>query len=84
MTPSVTLEALDMLYPLFFFYLLELLFVWATIGKMSHFMAPIAHEMRKLSLFLLSFALCHLFFEAKATLVTIDSLSLQYMLKGDF
>jgi len=84
MTPSVTLEALDMLEPLFLFYFLELLFVWATISKMSHFMAPIAHEMRKLPLFLLSFALCNLLLEAKATLVTIVSLSLQYMLKGDF
>jgi len=84
MTPSAALEALDMLEPLFFFHLLELLNVWATIGKMSHFMVPIAHEMRKLPIFLLSFALCHLLLEAKATLVTIDSLSLQYMLKRDF
>jgi hypothetical protein len=84
MTPSAALEALDMLEPLFFFYLLELLFVWATISKMTHFMAPIAHEMRELFSLLLSFALCHLLLEAKATFVTIVSLSLQYMLKGDF
>jgi len=84
MTPTAALEALDMLEPLFFFHLLELLFVWATISKISHFMAPIAHEMRKLPLFLLSFALSHLLIEAKATLVTIVSLSLQYVLKGDF
>jgi len=91
MTPTAALEALDMLYPLFFFHLLELLFVWSTICKMTHFMAPIAHEMRKLLSFLFlhlpilfSFALCHFLLEAKATLVTIVSLSLQYMLKGDF
>jgi len=84
MTPSAALEALDMLEPIFFFHLLELFFVWGSISKMSHFMAPIAHEMRKLPLFLLSFALCHLFLEAKATFVTIVSLGLQYVLKDDF
>ena len=90
MTPSAALEALDMLEPLFFFHLLELLNVWATISKMSHFMAPIAHEIRELLSFLFlhlpilfSFALCYFLLEAKATLVTIVSLSLQYV-KGDF
>ena len=31
-----------------------------------------------------SFTLCHLLLEAKAILVTIVSLSLQHVLKGDF
>jgi len=91
MTPSVALEAFDMLKPLFFFHLLELLNIWATICKVSRFMAPIAHGMRKhllmellYPLFLLFLNLCHLVLEAKATLVTIVSLSLQYVLKGDF
>ena len=90
MTPSAALEALHMLEPLFFFYLLKLLNVRALIMKMTHFMASIAHEMRKLLtcfllhlLFAFSFALCHLLFEAKPTLVTIVSLSLQHVLKGD-
>jgi len=91
MTPSAALEAFDMLKPLFFFHLLELLNIWATICKVSRFTALIAHGMRKLllmellyPLFLLSLALCHLLLEAKARLVTIVSLSLQYVLKGDF
>jgi len=91
MTSSAVLEAFDILEPLFFLYILELLFVRATICKMSHFMALIAHEKRELLSFLLlhllfsfSFALCYLLLEAKATLVTIVSLSVQYVLKGDF
>jgi len=91
MTLSVALEAFDMLEALFFFYLLELLFVRVSVSKMSHFMAPIAHEIRELLslfplhlLFYFYFTVCHLLFEAKDTLVTIVSLSLQYMLKGDF
>jgi hypothetical protein len=50
MTPYVALEALDMLKPLFFFLQLELLKVRATLFKMSHFMAFVAHEMRVLLL----------------------------------
>ena len=91
MTPCAALEALDMLEPLFFFLQIELLYVWALIMKMTHFMASVSHEIRELlSCFLLhllfsfSFALCHVLVESKATLVTIVSLSLQYMLKGDF
>ena len=80
MTPSEALEALDMLEPLFFLHLLELLNVRALIMKMTHFMASVAHEMRDL----LSCFLLHLLVEAKATLVTIVSLSLQHVLKGDF
>ena len=90
MTPSAALEALDMLEPLFF-YLLELLIVKATICKVPRFMTPVAHGMRELSLlyflnlsFSLYFTLCYLLLEAKATLVTIVSLSLQHVLKGDF
>jgi len=91
MTTSATLEAFNMLESLFFFHLLELLKIWATICMVSRFMAPIAYGMRKLLLmellyllFLLSLTLCYLLLEAKATLVTIVSLSLYYMLKGDF
>jgi len=91
MTLSAALEAFEMLEPLFFFHLLELLNIWATISMVSRSMAMIAHGMRKLLLvdllyllFLLSLALCHLVLEAKATLVTIVSLSLQYELKGNF
>ena len=91
MTPSAALEAHHMLEPLFFFYLLELLNVWATICKMSYFMTPVTHGARQLQLLLLlhllchfSFALCHLLLESKATLVTKVSLSLQHMLKDDF
>ena len=87
----MALDALDKLEPLFFLHLLELLNVRALIMKMTHFMALVAHEMRELlSCFLLhllfpfSFALCHLLVEAKDTLVTIVSLSLQHVLKGDF
>jgi hypothetical protein len=87
----MTIVALDMLEPLFFFLLLELLYVMALIMKMTHFMASVAHEMREiLSCFLLhllfsfSFTLCHLLVEAKATLVTILSLICQYMLEGGF
>ena len=90
-TPCTTLEAFDILEPLFFFLLLGLLLVRALIMKMTHFMASVAHEMRELlSCFLLhllfsfSFALCHVLVESKATLVTIVSLSLQHVLKGDF
>jgi hypothetical protein len=46
MTPSVALEALDMLDPLFLILQLELFLVGATICKMSNFMAFEAHEMR--------------------------------------
>ena len=53
MTPSAALETLHMLEPLFFFYQLELLFVGATICRMSHFMVFEAHEMRELLLLLL-------------------------------
>ena len=53
MTPSAALETLHMLEPLFFFYQLELLFVGATIYKMSHFVAFEAYEMRELLLLLL-------------------------------
>ena len=88
MTPSAALEALDMLEPLFFFYLFELLNVRAAICKVSR---SVAHGMRELSLLKLlhlslslHFALCHLLLEAKATLVTIVSLSFQHVLKGDF
>ena len=91
MIPSAALEALNMLEPLFFLHLLELLNVWATICKMSRFMTPVAHGVRQLQLLLLlhllchfSFALCHLLLESKATLVTEVSLSLHQMLKGDF
>ena len=58
MTPSAALEALDMLEPIFFLHLLELLNVRALIMKMTHFMASIAHEMRKL----LTCFLLHLLF----------------------
>jgi hypothetical protein len=58
--------------------------------NMTHFMALVAYEMRKLLSFLLlhllfsfSFALCHLLVEANATLVTKVSLSLYHVLKGD-
>ena len=50
MTLSAALEALHMLEPLFFFYLLELLNVKATIYKVSSFMTLVAHVMRELSL----------------------------------
>ena len=83
MTPCAALEALSMLEPLFFFLLLELLYVRALIMKMTHYMASVAHEMRELLMsfllhlpFSFSFALCHLLVEAKATLVTTVSLSL--------
>ena len=49
-TPSAAVEALHMLEPLFFFYLLELVNIRATICKVSHFMTPVAHGMRELSL----------------------------------
>ena len=53
MNPCATLEALDMLKPLFFLLQLELFFIGVTICKMSHLMTFEAHEMRELLLFLL-------------------------------
>ena len=50
MTPCAALEAFDMLEPLFFFLQLELLKVRATLLKMSHFVAFVAHGMRELFL----------------------------------
>ena len=88
MTPSAALEALHMLEPLFFLYLLELLNVWATICKVSRFMTFEAHEMRELLLFLL----LHLSFisslaldlEANATYVIAAFLMIDFAsLKAD-
>jgi hypothetical protein len=95
MTPSETLEALDMLEPLFFFLQLELFFIRATICKMSHFMAFKAHKIRELLLFLFlhlsfisslppSFAFDIALIEANAAHVTVASFVVQHVLKGDF
>ena len=89
MTPSAALETLHMLEPLFFFYQLELLFVGATICKMSHFMVFEAHEMRELLLLLLlhlsfisslfpSFALDLALIEANATYVIVAFLMIDF------
>jgi hypothetical protein len=94
MIPCVALEAFDMLEPLFFFLQLMLLFIGASICKMSHFMAFEAHEIRELLLFLLlhlsfisslapSLAFDFALVESNATLVTIASFVIQHMLKGD-
>lgn len=93
-TPSVALEALDLLATIFFFVQLEFLFLRATICNMYHLMASIAHEMRLLLLFLLhlsliSFLSPFLSFDlapmhANANHITKASLILHRLLKSGF
>ena len=82
--PQITTLMVDLDLNLGFNFWLNLrLLGWAILGKMSHIMALVAHEMRYL-FFLHLHVLALSLFEANATLVTIASLILHHMLKSDF
>ena len=94
---TIFMVDLDLLLGLLLFILWPHLWLlgWARLGKMSHLMAFEAHKMRELLFFLLlylsfisslvpSLAFDTVLVEANATLVTIFSLIIQHMLKGNF